>query len=235
MNNVVNAIICKTTQRLAKRTRALAIGLMMAGLAHASTLEVLVLDKDGKPLPDAVVVVVPNVPGNTKKALPLTATVNQEKMQFVPNVTVVGVGAKVRFTNQDPWDHHVRMTVPTTLVSANPINDGLSLRLEGKSEGKPASSVVLALDKPGAIGALLLGCFIHGSMSGHVYVAESPWTVKTEANGIAVIEDVPTGAVTVKVWQINQLVEKAPHPLVIGAAPAKLTLQLDVVPRRRRG
>lgn len=235
MNNAVNAIICKTTQRLAKRTRALAIGLMMAGLAHASTLEVLVLDKDGKPLPDAVVVVVPNVPGNTKKALPLTATVNQEKMQFVPNVTVVGVGAKVRFTNQDPWDHHVRMTVPATLVSANPINDGLSLRLEGKSEGKPASSVVLALDKPGAIGALLLGCFIHGSMSGHVYVAESPWTVKTEANGIAVIEDVPTGAVTVKVWQINQLVEKAPHPLVIGAAPAKLTLQLDVVPRRRRG
>jgi len=215
---------------------ALATGLL-ATAAQAGTLEVLVLDRDGKPVPDAVVVVQPSTPGAAaKKALPLSATVNQEKMQFLPAVSVVGVGAKVRFTNNDAWDHHVRLTVPGALASATPSNtDGLSLRLEGKTEGKPASSTVLTLDKPGATGAVLLGCFIHGSMSGHVYVAESPWTVKTEANGVAVIDDVPDGAATVKVWHAVQLVDKAPQNLTVGAAPAKVTFQLDIVPRRRRG
>lgn len=213
---------------------ALATG-VLACAAQAGTLEVLVLDRNGKPLPDAVIVVQPSTHPAAKKALPLTATVNQEKMQFLPNVTVVGVGAKVRFTNNDAWDHHVRLTVPGAVTSASPSNDGMSLRLEGKSEGKPASSVVLSLDKPGATGAVLLGCFIHGSMSGHVYVAESPWTVKTEANGIALIEDVPDGAASLKVWHANQLVEKVQPALVVGAAPAKLTISLDVVARRRRG
>lgn len=227
----------KKTQKPGLRTWVVALaGGLLAGLAQAGTLEVLVLDKDGKPVPDAVVIVQPSAPATAKKPLPLSAVINQEKMQFVPNVSVVGVGAKVRFVNNDPWDHHVRLTVPGTIAGNNPSNhaDGMSLRLEGKSEGKPASSTVLTLDKPGATGAVLLGCFIHGSMSGHVYVAESPWTVKTEANGVALIEDVPEGAASVKVWQAIQLVEKAPQTVVVGSAPAKLTFQLDVVPRRRR-
>ena len=130
----------------------------------------------------------------------------------------------------------MRLTTPGSLVSATPSNtDGLSLRLEGKSEGKPPSSTVLTLDKPGATGAVLLGCFIHGSMSGHVYVAESPWTVKTGADGIAQIDNVPEGSATVKVWQALQLVEKAPQTVVVSASPSKLTFQLDVLARRRRG
>jgi len=235
MNKIMATTTPQDTPRFAHLglKTALVTGLL-AGLAQAGTLEVLVLDKDGKPLQDAVVIVLPSAHTAAKKALPLTATVNQEKMQFLPNVTVVGVGAKVRFTNTDAWDHHVRLTVPGAVTNANPNNDGMSLRLEGKSEGKPVNSMVLSLDKPGATGAVLLGCFIHGSMSGHVYVAESPWTVKTEANGIAVIEDVPDGAANLKVWHANQLVEKAQPALVVGAAPAKLTISLDVVPRRRR-
>lgn len=220
------------------RARAWALSLtatLFAGLAQAGTLEVLVLDKDGKPVPDAVVVVVPSGHGAAKNAPPLSAVINQEKMQFVPAVSIVAVGAKVRFVNNDPWDHHVRLTAPGTSAAATPgATDGMSLRLEGKSVGKPASSTVLTMDKPGATGAVLLGCFIHGSMSGHVYVAESPWTVKTEANGVAVLEDIPDGTATVKVWQAIQVVEKPPQTLVIGAAPAKLTVQLDVVPRRKR-
>lgn len=226
----------QVTSRSILRTLAvtLATGLL-AGMAQAGTLEVLVLDKDGKPLPDAVVIVQPVVSAKAKKPLPLSATVNQEKMQFVPSVTVVGQGAKVRFVNNDPWDHHVRLTVPGAVASANPSSDGMSLRLEGKSEGKPASATVVTLDKPGGTGSVLLGCFIHGSMSGHVYVAESPWTVKTEANGVAVLEDLPDGAAHIKVWHAIQVIEKAPQPLLVGATPAKLTVQLDVVPRRRRG
>ena len=237
MTKTITKISTRLSARFSARTlgTALASGLL-AGLAHAGTMEVLVLDGNNKPLPDAVVIVVPSVRGAVPKPLPMTAVINQEKMQFVPSVTVVGLGAKVRFVNSDAWDHHVRLTAPGTLVSATPSNiEGMSLRLEGKSEGKPASSTVLTLDKPGATGAVLLGCFIHGSMSGHVYVAESPWTVKTGANGMAVIEDLPEGAATVKVWQALQVVEKTPQTVVVGASPAKLTFQLDVVPRRRRG
>ncbi len=224
------------TTVMAKHAVRAGVLALVAGMAQAGTLEVLVLDRDGKPMPDAVVVVQPSARGTPKKSLPMTATVNQEKMQFVPTVSVVGVGAKVRFANNDAWDHHVRLTAPGDIASANPSSaEGLSLRLEGKNEGKPASSTVMTLDKPGATGAMLLGCFIHGSMSGHIYVAESPWTVKTDANGIAVIEDVPDGAATVKVWHAVQLVDKAPQNLVVGAAPARVTVQLDVVPRRRRG
>ena len=84
------------------------------------------------------------------------------------------------------------------------------------------------------MGASLLGCFIHGSMSGVVYVADSPWTVKTGADGTATLDDVPEGIATVKVWHAAQVVDLKPQTLQLGATPGKLTMQLDVVPRKRR-
>ena len=206
------------------------------GSALAATLQVTVLDKDGKVTPDAVVVVIPSAKGVARHPPPTSAVVNQEKMQFIPAVTVVSPGAKVRFVNNDAWDHHVRMSTPgAPFAGANPQGaDGFALRLEGRSDGKPPNSAEVILDKPGVTGAALLGCFIHGSMSGHVYVAESPWAVKTGADGIALLEDVPEGAAMIKVWHPAQLAERKPQPLTVDAAPAKLTVQLDVVPRRRR-
>ena len=209
--------------------------------AHAGSLVVTVVDKEGKPAPDAVVIVLPAVKAAAKNPPPMTAVINQEKMQFVPAVTVVSPGAKIRFTNSDAWDHHVRMAAPGLSLPADPAatsststSNGFALRLEGKTEGKPAKSVEVTLDKPGALGASLLGCFIHGSMSGAVYVADSPWTVKTGADGTATIEDVPEGSAIVKVWHAAQVVDLKPQTLQLGAAPGKLTMQLDVVPRRRR-
>ena len=55
------------------------------------------------------------------------------------------------------------------------------------------------------------------------------------ADGIAKIDNVPEGSATVKVWQALQLVEKAPQTVVVSASPSKLTFQLDVLARRRRG
>lgn len=222
-------------QWMLKAAAQAAFGLLAFGAAHAGTLDVLVLDKDGKPAPDAVVVIVPSAKGVAKHPPPLTAVVNQEKMQFLPAVTVVSPGAKVRFVNNDAWDHHVRMSAPGVgFGGATSSADGFALRLEGRSEGKPPSSAEVTLDKPGVTGAALLGCFIHGSMSGNIYVAESSWAVKTGADGVAILEDVPEGAATIKVWHPAQLAEKKPQPLTVSAAAAKMTVQLDVVPRRRR-
>jgi plastocyanin len=207
---------------------ASAVVVLLAGLAHAGTVEVLVLDKDGNPTPDAVVVVVSTAQGVAQAPPPLSALVNQEKMQFVPQVIVVAVGAKVRFTNGDAWDHHVRVWIPGAVASSA---EGMSFRLAGKQAGRSGGSEELILDKPGPT---LLGCFLHGSMRGYVYAADSPWTVKTNELGVALLEDVPQGAASVKVWHAALLVDKAPSPIMVGAAPGQLTVRLDVVPRRRR-
>jgi plastocyanin len=204
--------------------------LAASGVVAAGTLEVLVLDRDGKPTPDAVVIVTLSGKGQPRTPLPNSAVVNQEKQQFVPAVTVVAVGARVRFVNSDPWNHHVRIGVAGAAMGAS---DGQSAVLEGKADGKPASAAVFTMDKPGAMGAALLGCYIHSRMSGAIYVADSPWTVKTNAEGVAVLDDVPEGTTSIKVWHAAQLVEKTPLQVNVLAAPAKVTFQLDVAPRRR--
>jgi plastocyanin len=91
-----------------KTTCLAALLLCAAGLSIAGSLTVTVLDREGKPTQDAVVVLVPEAKGTAKMSLPTTATIAQEKMQFIPAVSIVPVGAKVKFVNNDPWDHHVR-------------------------------------------------------------------------------------------------------------------------------
>ena len=206
----------------------------LAMAASAGSLSVSVVDKDGKPVPDAVVVIVPNNKSVQPKApLPMQAAINQEKMQFIPAVTVVPVGARVRFANSDPWDHHVRSS-PAGMGQFNTTNAGFELRLEGKPDGKPAKTSDVTMDKPGVMGATLLGCFIHGSMRGYVYVSDSPWAAKTGANGMVTFDDLPDGAAQVKLWQADQLIDVPTQTTTIGAAAAKNTFQLTVVPRRVR-
>ncbi|MDO9402648.1 MAG: plastocyanin [Polaromonas sp.] len=216
--------------------RAVTACLLLAGstVAFAGNLVVSVLDRDGKPVQDAVVVVVPaNRSAQPKTPLPAQATINQEKMQFIPAVTLVPVGAKVRFLNNDPWDHHVRSS-PAGMGQFSATNAGFELRLEGKSEGQPAKGADITLDKAGVLGSTLLGCFIHGSMRGYIYASESPWAAKTTSEGLAIFEDLPDGAAQVKVWQPEQLIDVAPQQVSISPALAKAIVQLSVVPRRRR-
>lgn len=205
--------------------------LALSGLATAGDLQVLVLDKEGKPVQDAVVVVMPANKGAPKTTLPMQVTINQEKMRFIPAVSVVAVGAKGVFVNNDPWEHHVRASAAGFAQFNTANSGGFELRLDGKPDGKPGKSAEAVFEKAGAV---LLGCHIHGSMRGHVYVSDSPWAVLTGADGIARIEQIPDGAAQIKVWQADQLLDIAPQPVTVGAAPGKATLQLTVVPRRRR-
>lgn len=220
--------------RLIRLTAIAALLPAFGASAHAGNLVVSVIDKDGKPVQDAVVVVAPaNKTALPKMPLATQATINQEKMQFIPAVTVVSVGSKVNFVNNDPWDHHVRSS-PAGMGQFSATNAGFELRLEGKPDGKPGKSSDITLDKAGVVGATLLGCFIHGSMRGYIYASESPWAAKTSSEGIATFEDLPEGAATVKVWQAEQLIDIAPQQVTVGAVLAKNVMQLTVVPRRRR-
>lgn len=217
-----------------KKILLLSVLSTLCAWASAGSLVVAVLDKEGKPVPDAVVVVIPaNKTALPKTALPQHASISQEKMQFIPAVTLVPIGAKVSFFNNDPWDHHVRSS-PAGMGQFNATNAGFELRLEGKPDGKAAKASDIVLDKAGVVGATLMGCFIHGSMRGYIYASESPWAAKTLQDGMASFEDLPDGAAQVKVWQADQLVDLAPQSYVVTASPGKISVQLSVVPRRRR-
>ena len=213
----------------------LAVTVAASSVALAGTVTVQVVDKEGKPTPNAVVVILPTQNGTTSRvALPMQATIAQEKMQFVPSVSLVAQGAKVKFVNNDPWDHHVRGSAAGAAQFVAGNSGGFDLRLEGKSEGKPAKAFEVTMDQPGALGAKLLGCFIHGSMRGFVYVSDSPWAAKTGADGTASFDDVPDGAAQIRVWQADQLIDLPTQKVVVGNAAVSATMKLQVIPRRAR-
>ncbi len=209
--------------------------LFLASTVNAGNVTVQVVDKTGKPLPDAVVTLLPfNKNIKPPIALPTQATITQEKMQFVPMVSLVTVGAKISFTNNDSWNHHVRgYSADATQVVVGK-SSGFALLLEGKFEGKKSISKDVTMDKAGVLGATLLGCFIHSSMRGYIFVSESPWASKTNSDGWATFVDAPVGPAHIKVWQADQLIEPAPTPLEVSGSTTKHVVQLQVTARRVR-
>lgn len=201
---------------------------------HAGSLSVSVVDKDGKPAANAVVMVYPSTSAPSTQAPPSALTLSQASMQFSPAVALVQVGAKVTFVNNDPWDHHVRGSAAGVKEFSSSTADGFSFRLAGKTSagaGKINSSTV-TFDKTGVT---LLACYLHGSMTGHVVVSDTSWAAKTDADGVATFGDVPDGAAQIKTWHSAQFVDIAPVSSIIktGANQAKMTLNVTIKPQRR--
>lgn len=206
----------------------------LAGAAsQAGQIDFQVLDKLGQPLPDAVVVLYPRK-GEAAPVSPAPTVIEQEKMRFVPALSVVPAGSHVRFTNLDRWDHHVKGgpdAMAALTQAADTLPTSFELRLAGKVEGKPASAVEVTVNKPGT---LILGCHLHGSMRGHIFVTDSAWTLKTDEQGRARFEQVPEGPVQARVWHAEELLEQPRQALQVTAAPLSQTVKLNVVPRRKR-
>jgi plastocyanin len=214
------------------RPAALAAMAWLAATAvQAATVTVQVIDKDGAPVADAVVVVTPAAASVPPKPAPTSATIVQEKMQFLPAVTVVQAGSKLVFSNQDSWEHHVRGTAAGMNAFAAGNAGGFELRLDGKGPGGKVQSAEVQMAKAGPV---LLGCHIHGSMRGYVYVSESPWATKTGPDGVAIFEGLPDGATQVRVWQPEQLLDLPARTVTAGSSAQKVEFKLSVVPRRRR-
>jgi len=209
---------------------ALSVMALSTLASRAGPLQVTVLDREGKPVPDAVVVLAPAAAG-APKPLPTRVTILQEKMRFTPAVTLVAVGTRATFVNNDPWEHHVRASAAGIHNFDSQGARGFELRLDGKVEGKGAHAVEAMFEQPGAV---LLGCHLHASMKAHVYVSDTPWAAVSGADGIAAFDAVPPGPVRIRVWHAEQLLDLPPQQLTLGAAPAAATMQLQIVPRRRR-
>lgn len=198
--------------------------------AHATDVTVRVQDRNGAPLPDAVVMLDSTQPG-PRPALPGDVVIGQEKMRFVPAVSVVPAGTRVGFTNNDAWDHHLRggLAGPGGVYVDGA--KGFELRLAGRVAGKPAASAQQTFTQAGPH---LLACHLHGSMRGHVYVSDTPWAQVTGADGQARLLNVPDGPARVRIWVAEQLTDPAPVTVQVSAGMAVVSVPTQVAPPRRR-
>ena len=177
----------------------------------AADLTVTVKGNDGMPLADAVVVVKPLGAGPAppvKFSWPLV--MSQQNIAFTPYVLIVPVGSEVAFPNKDKVRHHV-------------YSFSAAKKFELKLYGQQAERSVV-FDKAGVVA---LGCNIHDQMIGFIYVTDSPYAAKTDADGEAVIHGLPGGAATMSVWHPEM---KARTPLVKPAPSGHDTIVLEMRP-----
>jgi len=188
-----------------------------AACARAATVSVLVADRTGKPLADAVVMLVP-VSGHLP-VRPMTGVeIAQSQRQFSPRVTVVTVGTSIAFPNLDTVRHHV--------YSFSPVKS-FELKLYA---GVPAAPIVF--DKPGIA---TLGCNIHDAMVAWVVVVDTPLVARSASGGMARIDAVAAGDYELRVWH-SELADPAAAvstPLAVATADVQTRAMLATTGSRK--
>lgn len=194
---------------------AAAVLMLAASAAHAQSLLVIAQDRDGKPLPDAVVYVM--VPNHGAKPPEKPLAMTQRDLTFDPFVLPVMTGTQVIFPNRDRVSHHLR-----TLAAATNFEFPV---YEPGTTPKPVSFDVA--------GPSSLHCFFHLSMRGYVYAVDTPYFARTDEHGTARIDRLPAGDFEMRIWHPDWV--RPPHAqrVTLGAAPANLTVKLDVRPRAK--
>ncbi len=182
----------------------LLLGVLLS-YAQAAELTLSVTDNAGKPLADAVVVFddgkAPSAPVNPGKIV-------QKNRMFNPKVTVVQTGTRIAFPNEDSVRHHVYSFSPAKKFE---------LKLYS---GVPTEPVLF--DQAGVV---TLGCNIHDSMLGYIYVVDTPYFVKTDDKGKASLK-LADGQYSYQAWAPGQAKPGAEQKLKIeGATELRIVLQ----------
>jgi plastocyanin len=133
------------------------------------------------------VVYLEEAPAQPMTPMPSTARVDNRQMNFVPFIAVIPVGGKVTFTNSDPFPHNVFSP------------DGEKFNMGNIAQNAAASRVFEHS------GAYTLLCNLHPGMLGYVFVAPTPYFVRTDAKGKYTFKDVPMGSYRVGAWGPRQV------------------------------
>ncbi len=152
------------------------------GVSAPSALSITVANANGVPLAGAVVVAEP-VAGTPRPPPGQKAIMDQRDIQFVPGVLVVQTGTAVDFPNSDQVRHQVYS-----------FSEAKTFQL-GLYAGRAHEPVVF-----NRAGLVTLGCNIHDSMVGYIYVTDSPWYGRTGADGTLRLHDLEPGEYTVRIW-----------------------------------
>jgi plastocyanin len=207
---------------VALRRRAIAtcvtlIFLAGAGSSAAADLSVMIVDREGRGVGEVVVTATP-VTANKAPALK-PAVMDQRNLTFAPRVLVVGVGTTVEFPNSDSVSHQVYSFSPAKRFQL-PLYKG---------QIHPP----ITFDRAGLV---VLGCNIHDSMVGYIYVTDAAYFGTTESGGGLQFKDIPAGDYRVTLW--SPFVTDAPASLIRtvhidGNAPATTRVQLSLALRSR--
>jgi len=195
--------------------------------ANAANVSAEMTDQAGRPVENAVIMLIPDSRDNMPAASTRLATdrlVDQRDETFIPMVTIIPRGGRIVFTNNDQTMHQVYSFSPVKQFE-------FMLAHEQKSPG-------VVFDK---VGVAAVGCNIHDLMIAYAFVTDSPWTEITDEAGRFEMGDVPAGTYTVQIWHPRQNpVGKPPtSKITIGTAPVVLKSRLTLPPaptgHRRHG
>lgn len=186
----------------------------MIAPAQGADLIVEVIDPQGRGAADVVIVVMPETLPPRSNA---TATIDQIRKAFVPQISVIRTGTAVIFPNGDPIAHQVYSFSPAKRFD-------LPLY-----RGRPYPPVVF--DQAGIV---ILGCNIHDQMIGYVYVTESPHFGKTDSHGRLTIRDLPMERVRVKAWNPHLSSQPPEQTVDMRSTNARLSFRLEQLPRAPR-
>lgn len=201
-------------------TRCLTIlGLTLATAAHLLAdggVHVTVKDNKGLAVPDAVVSLLPLDAKPTLTPLPDPLVIAQRGQEFDPYVTAIVVGSKVSFPNRDTVRHQVY-----SLSKPKPFE----IPLYG-----PGTGQTITFDQPGLVS---LGCNIHDWMSAHIVILETPFFMKTPADGSTVITALPPGRYRLDIWHPRLATEtRREVTIAMGDSPMQ-TIAVVLKPDRR--
>jgi plastocyanin len=186
--------------------------------AGAAELSVSVVDRDGRPVEDAVVTL--RSRGHAGEPVHAVArkTVDQRDLTFVPYLEILHPGDEVVFRNSDMTRHHVYSFSPAK---------AFEFVLAPHEQSAPQR-----FDRTGVVA---VGCNIHDGMIAWLYVSDAPWSLRTDASGRVAFDDLPAGDYEVRVWQprLRPGLAEPRQSVTVGATPAALRFPLVLLPDTR--
>lgn len=130
-----------------------------------------ITDQNGQPVKDAVIEFTGLDAASLVPRQKQTAVMDQINKRFLPELLVIRANDDVNFPNSDNIRHHVYSFSP-----AKPFE----LKLYSGQPNAP-----LLFEQPGIV---VLGCNIHDSMVGYIYVAETEFVEVTDDKGLVSID-----------------------------------------------
>jgi len=178
------------------------LALFTSSTLFAADISFVVRDQLGNPLSDAVIEQVA-IKNNESTPLPV-AVMDQVNKQFSPTVLIVQQGQLVDFPNSDDIRHHVYSFSPAKVFD---------IKLYAGQPEKP--------EKFDTSGVVVLGCNIHDSMVGYIYVAKNHQATKTNHQGMATLNDV-IYPLSLTIWHPNQISDITfKQSLIVNQSPKK--------------
>ncbi len=185
---------------------SLSCGLLLSLASVAGTLVVSLTEPSAALVPGAVVTVTA-LDTPLPAPVPVSAAMDQIDLEFRPGVLLIPVGSQVSFPNSDSVSHQVY-----SFSQAKKFQLPLY-------RGKPYEPI--EFDKPGLV---IVGCNIHDSMVGHVYVTDAPVFGITGADGTWTASDLPPGRYEVAVWhaRLRDIVKPLKQTVTIAKADQRI-------------